>query len=667
MVYEIKKMYLHQKGLLFVVMFFLSNIFILIITDRPVNSSFEESRDQYFTYLEKVEGPLSAQTEEFLLDESNTIKDAKINLDQLYDDYYDGNITEDAFTQERDHLEEILQNKDGFERIHEQYIYIRENPDQRYFLYTNGWDGLLSNETLDFLTVIVILLLVTPVFCYEFECSMDLVTLTMKKGGRQQAIHKILLVLVSISLLCLFIFGLRYLFFYFKYGLDHGDYPLQSLSYYSTTGKNVSLMKTFIFTSLIKLIGYLNFSVLILILSICIKRYALTLFTSTAIIMVPYLGMESSTVKYIFTGPLGMMLATGFFRGNLYETDLLTNEENLYFQEIPISTILIVVSIILVVTVFFVFLLIHINSNVWQKQTRKNGKKMTAISIMLFMILIGMTGCSTRIESEYDIYNYHSYTSFQNSKYRFYVDDSDLEHVRLVFEDLESGEVEDFVRTPLQSSIQILRAVYGNDDYVYYIKYNLDKSEFRESIDRISLIKVDTRTFDEKIIYDKNIDITEEFFMGAVSFNKEDSSFLQGINAFFLDENNIYFIGNDIYEVKRNSGKITTLNIPTDGNIAYDGQRIYFISERYQLSYYDTTTKSFVIIPEIIATKFFLADDEILFLNRLDQKKMYAFNLLDSTNRKVLDKTVLDFSCDEKYIYYQGEDLLEYQMDRYSD
>lgn len=667
MAYEIKKMYIHQKGLLFVVVFFVLNIFILVITDKPVKSSLEKNRDQYFTYLEKAEGPLTAQTEDFLLNESNTIKYAKTNLDKLYDNYYDGTINEDAFSQKRNQLEEVLRNKEGFERIYEQYIYIRENPDQRYFLYTNGWDGLLSNENLDFLTVILILLLVTPVLCHEFECSMDLIALTMKKGGRHQIIQKILLVLISVFLLSLFTFGLHYLFFDFKYGLAHGDYPLQSLTYYSTTTKNVSLMKAFIYTSLIKMVGCLNFSILVLLLSICIKRYALTLLTSTAAILIPYLGMEGSTAKYIFTGPLGLLLATGFFRGNLYETDQLTNEASLYFQEISTDTILILISIILCVTVFMLLILMYLHSNVWQKQKRKNAKRAITISAILFIGFIGTTGCSAQMKSKYDIYNYHSYMLFQNSKYRFYVDETDLENIHLAFENLESGKVEDFVRTPLKSSAQIAMAVYGNGDYVYYLKYNLNKEGFHEYIDRLSVIEVDTRKFDEKIIFDKNINLNEKKIMGATSFSNEDSSNLQGISAFFLDENNIYFIGNDIYEVNRINKKMTTLDIPVNGNIAYDGQRIYFIGDRYQLSYYDTKIKSYVIIPEIIATKFFLTDNEIFYLNRLDQKKLYAFNLIDNSNRKVLDKTVMDFSCDQKYIYYQGEDLLRYQIERYSE
>ncbi|TCO72166.1 ABC transporter permease [Marinisporobacter balticus] len=662
--YEMKKMYIHQKGILFVGLFIVLSMILLFVRDKPVNLSFEESRSQYDVYLEKVEGRLTEQTEQFLLDESHKINQAKINLDKVYDSYYDGNITEDDFLQERNHLEEVLYNQDGFERIFEQYLYVRENPEQRYFLYTNGWDGLLSNDNLDFLIVLLILVLVTPVFCHEYQCAMNSLGLTMEKGGRHQAICKILLVLVSVAVLVLFSFGFRYLFFSLKYGLKNGAYPLQSLSYYSTTTKNVSLMETFIYTSMIKLLGYISFSALILFLSVWIKRYTLTLFASTAVILLPFFGMGTSSAKYIFTGPLGLMLANGFFRGNLYEIDQLTDREYLVFQEIPVRTIFILIFIVLCVMLLMLFILLCLRSNVWHKAKKTNANKRIAISIMLCIVLFGMTGCSHKVQLGYDIYNYHSNRTFQNSKYRFYVDSSNLDNERLVFEDIERGVVEDLVRTPLKSSVQIERTVYGNGDYVYYIKYNLNKSGPNIYPDRISVIEVDTGTFKEKIIYEKPIDRTKQYFMGSVTLNNEDYFSLDNTNGFFLDQNSIYFIGDGVQQVNRRSGQIQTINIPTNGNIAYDGQRIFFIGDRYQLSYYDTHTKEFSTVPEIIATKFFLDDNKVFFLNPLDGEKLYVLNLVDNTRRKILDKTVLDFYCDSEYIYYQDMDnLQEYRID----
>ncbi|MFD1904795.1 hypothetical protein ACFSQ7_13205 [Paenibacillus rhizoplanae] len=73
------------------------------------------------------------------------------------------------FLQEPYLLNGCCKNERGYELIYDQYTYIREHPADRYFLYRNGWDGLLSNDTLDLLWVLLVVLLVAPVYCYEYE------------------------------------------------------------------------------------------------------------------------------------------------------------------------------------------------------------------------------------------------------------------------------------------------------------------------------------------------------------------------------------------------------------------------------------------------------------------------------------------------------------------
>src|SRR5690606_20786985 len=114
-------------------------------------------------------------------------------------------------------------NESGFKVIFDQYTYIREKPDNRYFLSTNGWDGLLSTDSLDLLFLLLLLLLVTPVFCSEFASEMDSLHLTVKKGTRVHALSKVVLVFITVMALCLITSLLRYGFFQVKYGLENGD------------------------------------------------------------------------------------------------------------------------------------------------------------------------------------------------------------------------------------------------------------------------------------------------------------------------------------------------------------------------------------------------------------------------------------------------------------
>ncbi len=658
--YEVKKMYIFQKGLIFIGLFILMHFIILYALDKPVNSHVEDNLTQYSFYLEKVRGHLSSQTEQFLQEESHLLNEAKVDTDKLYDSYYNGNLTERAFIQERSKLEEILKNQAGFDAIFEQYIYIREKPDERYFLNTNGWNALLGSENLDYFAVILILLLVTPIFCQEFENSMDSLTLTMKKGGRTHAVCKILLVFISIIIICIISFGLTYLFYDIKYGLQNGNYPLQSLSFFSTSTKKLTLIHTYIYICLFKLFGYISFSVLIMFLSVCMKKYALTLFTSVAVIFLPYIGLDISAIKYVYTGPLGFMIATGFFRGSQYKTDRFTDEIQEIFKEIPVSCMLISFFALFCLVIFMIFMILKLRSNEWQRPKRKNLPETFILSSVLFLVTIGITGCKQ--QSHYDVYNYSSHMSFQNDQYHFYVDDSDLNNTRLVYKNLETGEIHDLVKTPMQSSTKMERTLYGNGNYIYYIKYHINKSELKDYVDRAAIIEVDTRNFNEKVIFERNTNLEKKLLMGTIRLNNKDVV-LQNIGSFFLNKKNIYIIGSDVRQVNRVTGKTKILDIPTNANIAYNGKRIYYIGDRYQLSYYDTEDETNGIVPEIITTKFYLDDTRVLFLNRFDQKKLYILNLQNNSLKKVLDKTVLDFRTEGNYIFYQDiSDLQEYKI-----
>jgi len=331
------------------------------------------------------------------------------------------------------------------------------------------------------------------------------------------------------------------------------------------------------------------------------------------------------------------------------------------------SGIVTLVCIILCIVLTMIFILMRLRSNMWS--TRKIPRKHSALSILLILCLLipSLAGCSTG-ESEQDkiAYNLNGSLSYENVNYKCYIDESDLENRHLVFEDKKTGAIHDLVRTPMQSSFQVVDAVYGNGQYLYYIKQGLNKSEPKEYIDRVSIVEVDTLTFSERVIYEKNIDFNGEWFMGTVPSNVDDLWFFHVAGAFFIDANRnyAYVSADDIYQIDLRSGKISQLHIPLNGSVAFDGERIYYIGSRYQLSYYDTVSAEHSTVADVITTKFFLAENELFFLNRMDQKKLYAMNIETALTKKVLDKTALDFHCVENILYYQDiNDLQEYSVE----
>lgn len=55
--YEMKKMFLLQKGLLFIGLYFVLNLASMMVLDKPANPDIEMNASQYLAYLNQVQGP----------------------------------------------------------------------------------------------------------------------------------------------------------------------------------------------------------------------------------------------------------------------------------------------------------------------------------------------------------------------------------------------------------------------------------------------------------------------------------------------------------------------------------------------------------------------------------------------------------------------------------
>nr|WP_275444067.1 DUF5050 domain-containing protein [Lysinibacillus fusiformis] len=664
-----KKMFIHNKGLLFIGLYLVLKIVGLIVFDTPLNKDIEMNSSQYFHYLNQVNGPYSKEIAEFFSNQSNEIENANIAIEKAYNNYYDGNITEEELKTVTKPLEKIVQNESGFKVIFDQFMYIREKPEERYFLYTNGWDGLLSSDNLDVLFLLLILGLVTPAFCYEYENKMEHLVLSVKKGTKFHALSKIVLVLITVTVLCIISSCLSYGFYQFKYGLNNGNYPLQSLSYFSNSSKIITLFVAFLLLNFMKIFGNLCFAMLIMFVSVCIKKYAFTLFASTAIIILPYYGFNLESSKYYLPGPLGFILSTGFFRGNEYEYNPFTDKMDLTFQEISTTSWSILFVISLCISIGMFITIIHKHTNNWCIKKRSNWfRKFGLITPILWFLVTSLSGCIPNDDKgTTSIYNFSSRQSYENEQYRFYLDEKDLKNIRFLFEDKKTGEIRNFIRNPMQALTTVGNSIYGKDHFVYYMKYDYEKSEFREKIDRFSIIEVNTKNFEEKNIFEKNINQDHGDFFNVQKRVNNDFLTFKAINSFFLDEQNIYLIGqNEIKRVSKLTGKISVIiRFPVLRSVAFDGRNIYYINEKYQVAKYDTKLDSEIIIQDIVTKYFVLTEKELLYLNRKDQQKVYSMNLNSLTSRKIIDKSVLNFTCDDQYIFYESEtNLKKYRIDR---
>lgn len=365
--YELKKIFFHQKGFLFVLLFLFIKIISLLVLDKPVNDEMQIELPRYSYYLEKVQGKITKETTEFFIEEATKLSDANVSLQKLNHEYYEGNIDKKEYKDRLKPLQETLENEKGFDIIYDEYIYAYEHPDNRFLLYTNGWDGLLSQEKLDWLFIILLFLLITPVFCEEIGSKMDIIILTEKNGGNYNSKCKIG-VAITLAIICSILNTcIEYAFYLNKYGLENSGFPLQSLSFFGSTGKEINLFGAFVGISCLKLLGSICLTVLILYLSVYVKRYAIILLINTIILIFPLYTFSLQSTKY-WISPLGFFVATGFYRGNEYRTDIFTGQTKILFQEITYSKLLLLVSVTICICVGMIVMILKKNTNIWYKK-----------------------------------------------------------------------------------------------------------------------------------------------------------------------------------------------------------------------------------------------------------------------------------------------------------
>jgi hypothetical protein len=146
---------------------------------------------------------------------------------------------------------------------------------------------------------------------------------------------------------------------------------------------------------------------------------------------------------------------------------------------------------------------------------------------------------------------------------------------------------------------------------------------------------------------------------------EQDVKFFSFVNALFLDHQNFYFIGNgQVSKVNRLTGeRKVIIEAPLLKSLSFDGENIYYINAESKLMKYDVHTDQEAELNGIVTESFLLTEKEVIFMDRLDQNKLYAISLKDGSRRKILDQSVLSFSLKgENIVYLSKADLKEHQI-----
>lgn len=648
--YEVKKIMLCQRGLFYIVLVLLFGTVWLALSDHPYDSAMEQYKKEYEWYLEKVNGYCTEESSLYLEQEAERIAKAKERRSSLLENYYDGKISESEYKKESREIEKVLEHQNGFEVIYQQYLYICENAGNRCFLQTNGWMGLLGKGTLNFILFLGILLIVTPVVCSEYSCQMDTLILTSREG-QKSALYKLLIITTVVLFLSLCISLMEYGFYSFKYGLPGGDYPIQSIRYFADSSKDMSLLEGYVSIGLLRMFGGVFFTIFLMFISVLAKKYAITLLTGAVSVMIPYIGLSKTSI-YRLPLPLPFLLGTDFFAGDIVMSDALTGDEKIIFAEVDTVTLLTLLFVSALLCALAVVWILRCNSNRW---LMKSGKKKhgAAFAVMLSLAL-AVTGCRGRGKAGSVVYN--SSADYDCMGYEIIRDEGTFDYS---LQNTSTKETYPLARSPMFgvfSDEEEIRAFYVCPPYLYYTTSVMESyvnrvGNYNSNITKVSVTRLNLNTFEEKTIFEQ-ITNSGRSLLGIDYETGDQWEFLDFHHAFFLNDDNLFFIGNDgITKVNRFTKKIVKLGIPANGNVSFDGESIFYKNEQGVLTRYDISDNETYTYENIVAYDFCMDEQSIYYVSRTDGGCLYSCGK-DGKNKELISHMpALSVTCDTGNIY----------------
>ncbi len=644
--FELDKIIRKNKGALFFGLAILIRLMTLGTESHAVNPYTVENRAAYLSIVNQFSGKITGTVSTDIEKVYQAVANAQVNLNELRQSYLNGEISREEYIQQSRSLEVLASNDDLFLTFYSQFIYARGAPEERYLLYDDGWNALLSQERFDWGFVLLTILFSASIFTREYESNMRTLIIATKKGDQRLVIAKFFCVFVIIILCSLLSATIEYLFFDLKYGLPHGNYPLQSLKYFQESTFQLTLRQTYLCVSAYRMLGLLLLAVVTMFISVLSKKTIVTLVTSLMYVILPYALPVKASTKYLLPSPLGFILAQGFFRGTqmgeMYQAD-----EVLFNAISPTNQIQIVIGW-LVLALTLIWIILRRFSPVtppWRFHPKKT------VHILLIIITLAVTpGCHMPTSSSSSL-DYKTYN--MSTDWGFTVVGREIITLAPYFliENMETHEVNQVIRDPFSDHEiidQTIKSVFSKDDKLYYLV---------RTDDYLEIIELELSTYKSRTIYAEETANPPSLFNTSEPANPGNATMDGGI-AFFLTDDEIFIhSGKSLERINRaSSSKKTIINNIRSMHVAFDGENIYYTNDIYEVFAYNISNNEQHTIADIRAEYFYLQGNKIYYSNVDENYAVFVHDLITDQSRPVVSDRSFNFVCDDDYLYYINQD-----------
>lgn len=644
--FEWKKLLYYRKGLALILVFLIAELAGILLFTKPYDRELEANRAVYDAYLSRVEGPLTPENRQWLEDEMLRLNTANMKLEKLKTDYYAGRVSEEDFRTQFDVLAAENADYPGFSKLYTQYIYVRET-DQRYFLYTGGWEVLFGNQDPDYLFLLLLVFLIAPIFCQEYGNQMDQILLTQRKSAKYQWQIKVGVALLVTFVLTALLQAFELGYCAIRFGLPHWDYSLQSLYSFGGAKKEMQLWQAFLLQFALKELGYLYATLFILCVSVLVKKYTFTLMAGIVMLPIPFLTVNSHAVLRQIPAPWALTIGSIYLNGDGLR---ISGGEAVPVPEVTWSQLRQVAAFSTLICLAMLLCIRHRNANY---HVRRITPK--AVAAVLTVMLL-CTGCGSQ-EVEKVYYNANRSGCFETERYILFSNDLD----GIYFLDKQTGKTYDFPMDAFRGETATAKgSFYYEDGELYYLKaeQQAPNGNSENLADYYALVALDIATMEERVVYrwsDSN-----KWFFGLLDKEiTEPNTF--SLNTFFLHGDEMFYLVNsELYAMDLKNGTYELfMELPNgSANVAYDGENLYYTDQYNRLVVHELSSGAVMPMEKVVARKFVWTPKGIYFLNIRDNNSLYYWNEVTQTAEKLDDTSAYDLYWDEKYCWIDSSEGL---------
>lgn len=602
-------------GLLFVRFFF---AFFSMEYSSGVNILVETIKDEYLEYIAEFEGSLSDEFENSVMQLNVQQHEVQERIVQLALGVEDGVLRQKDYVDGLLECYDVLEKSDVTKALNNQLNYIKENPERHYFMYTNGWVSLFQGMKMDYMYLTVLVLVMAPLFVQEYETKMEVLNRLSKRGKEALYVAKTGFAMGFSLVMGILFFAVDVLTVQLRFGIEHGEYPLQSLHIFMNHPSMLTIGQYLLMSFLVTVVGGMFVSICIIMITLLVKKMIPAIILFLSVLLLPAYMFEEVTLAKIPN------LTTLFYRSG-YVVGIPTKESPVpYFMEVT------TIKQHMLAYCLFILFMLFLGYVIYCKKGR----------LLCMGAVFFLCGCG-KVQTEIGVYNY-SHTNMMVASENYLIENS--ENLWII---TDAGS-EDLLHDAFYGcEPYTIRLGYIVGDELYYIK------EYGEQ-NAVELCKMNLQTFETASIY-------KDMGSGIVGYpylrelKKEESMRKEQIVSFYVcGDNIVLYKENRLYQVNRKGGKESLLIPGEIREFVFMGNMLYYITDCYELFSKNLYSGDEEKLCEFLVSGVY-AFETTLYIESLEQT-IYAFETGSGNMREILQNAEHMMCVDKNSVYYLSKE-----------